>query len=157
VLNRLLDGAEILIPGDGQAVQQFVSTRQVGHAMVAALETFDSGGWRAFNVGSPAFTSLLGFVQVCADVAGVNPVVRFVAGGPTGGEGNVFNPANAVFPFPNVNYVLDLEASRAARIAPPPVPLSAMIREALDVLRARPERRSWSRTAAELGHLGNAA
>ncbi len=153
VFNRLLDGAEILLPGDGQAVTQFLSTGQVAHAMVAALEQFGGGGWRVFNIASPGFASLQGFAHVCAEVARVAPRLRSVGGGPTGGAGEVFNAANPVFPFPNANYVLDLEAARRAGITPPPVTLHDMVAEAFEFLQANPQRRTWSRTAAELQHL----
>src|SRR5262249_18812433 len=76
VLNRLLDREPILLPGDGKAVQHFVTGGEVAHAIVAVLEAFEDGGWRAFNVASPAYASLEGFVEICAEVAGVESVVR---------------------------------------------------------------------------------
>jgi nucleoside-diphosphate-sugar epimerase len=153
VLNRLLDGGEVLVPGDGQAVQQFVSSEQVAYAMVAALETLAGGGWRAFNIASPGFTSLVGFVQICAEVAGTSARVRCVGGGPTGDGSRSVNRANPLFPFPNVNYVLDLQASIRAGIAPPAVSLASMIDSALEALQARPERRVWMRTSLERAYL----
>jgi 2'-hydroxyisoflavone reductase len=157
VLNRLLDRAEILIPGDGQAVQQFVSTRQVGQALVAALEAFADGGWRAFNIGSPDFVSLQGFVTICAQLCGVSPNGRFLGGSPTGTSGESFNPGDAVFPFPNVNYVLDVSASAEAGIAPSGQSVPAMVADAFEALMATPKRRSWSRTRAELSLIGASA
>jgi nucleoside-diphosphate-sugar epimerase len=153
VLNRLLDRAEILIPGDGQGALQFVSSEQAAHALVAALEAFDSGGWRAFNVAAPYFTTLVGFVRTCAEVARVDANVRTVGGGPTGVGSSVLDRANPLFPFPNLSYVLDVEASVRAGIAPPPRSLRSMIADALEALLASPERRAWSRTAAELAYL----
>ena len=153
VLNRLLDGEEVLVPGDGQAVQQFVSSEQVAHAMVAALETIEGGGWRAFNIASPGFTSLVGFVQICAEIAGTGARVRCVGGGPTGDGSRSVNRANPLFPFPNVNYVLDLQASVRVGIAPPAVSLASMIASALEALQARPERRAWKRTPLECDFL----
>ena len=46
LFNRLLDGEEILLPGDGKAVQQFLSATQAAEAMVTALECFEEGGFR---------------------------------------------------------------------------------------------------------------
>jgi nucleoside-diphosphate-sugar epimerase len=155
VLNRLLDRAEILIPGDGRAVQQFVSVSQVGYAMVAALETFAAGGWRAFNIAAPQFTSLVGFVEVCAEVSGFNPRLRFVRGSGIELPDGVFNRFEAIFPFPNFNYVLDVTASARAGIAPPPVTLPEMIGESFAFLQSNPGRRSWVRTAGERAHLEN--
>jgi 2'-hydroxyisoflavone reductase len=153
VLNRLLDGEEVLVPGDGQAVQQFVSSEQVAFAMVSALETFAGGGWRAFNIASPGFTSLVGFVWICAEVAGVSARIRCVGGGPTGDGSRSLNRANPLFPFPNVNYVLDLQASVRAGIAPPAVSLASMIASALEALQARSERRIWKRAPLERAYL----
>jgi 2'-hydroxyisoflavone reductase len=154
VLNRLIDGEEILLPGEGKALQQFVSSRQVAHSIVAVLETFGDGGWRAFNIASPGYVSLEGFMRVCASVANVEPRFRHVGGGPTGSGSSVFDMSNPIFPFPNENYLLDLAASERAGIAPPPVTLESMIEEALADLNAHSEQRNWRRTAAELSLLG---
>ncbi len=153
VLNRLLDGAEILLPVDGQAVQQFVTTNQVGYAMVAALETFQTGGIRVFNIASPGFVSLRGFVELCAAATNTIPQLRAVPAEQSIPESGVFNPANPVFPFPNVNYVLDIQASIHAGIAPPPVSILSMVEDALEALLSNPERRKWARTKAELAFL----
>jgi nucleoside-diphosphate-sugar epimerase len=152
VLNRLLDGEQVLLPGDGKALQQFVSAAQVAHSLAAILERFDEG-WRAFNIASPGSVSLEGFVRVCAVVAGVEPRFRRVGGGPTGTGGAVFAMANAIFPFPNESYLLDLTASVEAAIAPPPTTLDRMIEDALEDLNTSPERRSWRRTPAETSVL----
>ena len=152
VLNRLLDGEPILLPGDGKAVQQFVTSAQVAYAVVAALEAFDGGGWRAFNVASPGYASLEGFVKICAEVADAEPVVRLVGNGPTGTTSPVFEMANPVFPFPNENYLLDDSALERAGLAATPVALDAMIEMSLAALLGSSERR-WSRTAAELAVL----
>jgi 2'-hydroxyisoflavone reductase len=148
VLNRLLDHEDVLLPGDGKAMHQFVSAEEVAHSLVAILERFDCG-WRAFNIASPGFTSLEGFVELCAEVAGVEPRIRRVGGGVTGTGSPVFVMADAVFPFPNANYLLDLGASVAAGVAPPPTTLEEMLRSELHALAANPERRTWRRTAAE--------
>jgi nucleoside-diphosphate-sugar epimerase len=153
VLNRLLDGVPLLLPGDGKAVQQFLSAGQAAEAMVHCLETFDTGGTRAFNVASPALASLEGFVQACACVAGVEPLYRFLGGGPTGTASATFNPADCVFPFPNENYILDLRASERAGVSPTTVRLDEMIARAFEALLDDPSRRAWARTPAELAAL----
>ena len=153
VFNRLLDDATILLPGDGQAVVQFVSTRQVAQAMVATLELFSESGWQVFNIASSGFNSLEGFVQICARLTKTEPKLQMVGGGPTGGAGDVFNGGNAVFPFPNANYVLDLNASVKAGIAPQPENLEDMLAKALEYLKANPARRKWTRTSSELIHI----
>jgi 2'-hydroxyisoflavone reductase len=149
VLNRLLDGEEILLPGDGQAVQQFLSVDQAADAIVGALEAFGDGGWRAYNIASPGYASLEGFVSICSAVAGAEPRTRRVEGGPTGTGAAVFNMSDCVFPYPNQNYILDLAASAAVGIAPVFVALEETIEASLGELRDRPELRAWQRTAAE--------
>lgn len=150
VLNRLLDGQELLLPGDGQAPQQFLSAEQAAEAVVGAVETFDGGGWRAFNIASPGHASLEEFVHVCASVARVEPRFRVVGGGPTGTGGAVFDIRNCVFPYPNSSYLLDLSASEQAGIAPRPIALEATIEASLGELRANRKLRDWRRTTAEL-------
>jgi nucleoside-diphosphate-sugar epimerase len=152
VLNRLLDGEVILLPGDGKALQQFVTSGQVAHAIVAALEAFEDGGWRAFNVASPGYASLEGFVAVCAEVAGAEPIVRLVGNGPSGTGRPVFEMVNPVFPFPNENYVLDTSALERAGLAAAPVALETMLAASLAALLDSPERH-WSRSPAELALL----
>jgi 2'-hydroxyisoflavone reductase len=153
VFNRLLDREKILVPGDGAALQHFVSARGAAHAIVAALETFADGGWRAFNVASPEYRSLVGFVAECAEVAGVDAQTRRLGGGPTGTDEPVFDMSDCVFPFPNETYVLDLAASVDAGVAPEPERLAATLEASLAELRTRPELRRWTRTPAELRAL----
>jgi len=148
VFNRLLDGAEVLLPGDGKALQQFVSSEQVAQSLVAILERFGDGR-HAFNIASPGYASLEGFVELCAAVAGLEARIRTVGGGPTGTGSSTFTMTDAVFPFPNENYLLDLDASVAAGVAPPATTLDEMLAAELAELEARPERRAWRRTAAE--------
>jgi 2'-hydroxyisoflavone reductase len=150
VFNRLLDGAPLLLPGDGQALQQFLSADQAAEAVVAAMERFDSGGWRAFNVASPDYVSIESFVRICAALAGVEPQIDAVGGGPTGIDQDVFDMGNCVFPYPNVNYILDVSASGEAGVAPSPVSLEATLEEVLADLTAHRDLRTWRRTAAEL-------
>lgn len=156
VLNRLLDGEEVLLPGDGQALQQFLSADQAAAAIVAALENFGTG-WRPFNIAAPGATSLESFVCACADVAGVEPRLRPIGRGPTGTVSPVFDMLDCVFPFPNQNYLLDVTASALAGIAPEPVALDEIIRASLDELSSRPELRRWHRTRAEAEALAQPA
>lgn len=153
VLNRILDRAEVLLPGDGQAVVQFLSVGQAAEAIDAVLQRFDDGGWRAFNIASPGFTSLQGFVEICGAVAGIAPRVRAIGGGATGTGDEIFDMQDCVFPFPNLNYVLDLRASEAAGVAPAPVDLEDMLTETMVELQEEAARRVWRRTPVERGVL----
>lgn len=149
VLNRLLDGAEILIPGDGQAVHQYV---WIGHAAAALAKATElpALGYAAYNIASRrCLTSIEGFVRICAEVSGTTPAMRFVGGGPTGENLPVFNGVDCVFPFSNENTIGDTEAAERAGLLSPFKPLSEMIDEALKYLVVHPERREWHRTDAE--------
>ena len=145
VLNRLLDDAPVYVPGDGKAVVQFVSARQVAQTAVSALEAFTDGGARAFNVAEPAAAaSSLGFVALCAEVAGcASPRVVHVA--PSRDRVD-----RDLFPFPSENYLLDTRAAQAAGIQAPPTTLREMLVAAHGHLVADPARRAWTPTEAEL-------
>ena len=157
VLNRLLDDEPILLPGDGQAVHQYIWIRHAAQALARAA-TIDAGGFRPFNVASRrCVTSLEGFVQVCAEVSGTTPRIRTVGGGATGEDLPVFNGVDCVFPFSNENTVADLSAADAAGLLEPFLPLHDMIAAALHHLVTEPGRRTWRRTAAELRVLERTA
>lgn len=149
VFNRLLDDAPILLPGDGQALVQFVNIDQVAYAFGAALRyATEHPGWHAFNIAGPrAVTSLRGFVTLCEEVAGRS--ARIV---PTEEDvivDGVFNPAEAFFPFPNQPYVLDLDKAREVGVLPPEVSVVNMLAQAHDYLLANRDRRDWNRTGHE--------
>jgi nucleoside-diphosphate-sugar epimerase len=149
VLNRLLDDELILLPGDGQAVHQYVWIAHAARALARAVE-LDGPGFQPFNVASRrCITSLEGFVQICAEVSGTTPRMRTIGGGPTGEDLAVFNGVDCVFPFSNENTVADLSVADTAGLLDPFVPLHEMIETALRHLRAEPGRRSWTRTSAE--------
>lgn len=149
VLNRILDGQQILLPGDGQAVHQYLYFSHAADALARAV-TLTEPGFTAFNVASPrCATSLEGFVDVCAEVAGRPAITRTVGGGPTGLDLPQFDTRNCVFPFTNENTLADLNAARDAGLLAPFLDLREMIDTALRALTDEPERRRWSRTEAE--------
>jgi len=154
VLNRLLDGATVLLPGDGQAVHQYIHLTHAADALARAVTT-TTPGFTAYNVASPGcVTSLEGFVRICAEVAGVPASTRCVGGGPTGLDRPVFDQRDCVFPFTNENTVADLGAAREAGLLSPFFDLHDMVDDALRALRDEPERRRWERTAAERLAMG---
>ena len=149
VLNRLLDGEVILLPGDGQAVHQYVWVKHAAAALARAAE-LEPASFQAFNVASRRCnTSLEGFVQVCAEVSGTTPRIRTVGGGATGEDLPVFNGVDCVFPFSNENTIGDISAADTAGLIEPYLPLHDMIRAALEYLTNEPGRRTWERTDAE--------
>jgi nucleoside-diphosphate-sugar epimerase len=153
VLNRVLDDASILLPGDGRAVQQFVHVRQVGEAMANCVEQAGMG-WRAYNIATPEMASLEGFVELCAEAVG--KPARLHRLGLAVPENEPFNVADPVFPFPNQNYLLDCGSAHADGIAPAAMSLREMIEMALEALLADPTRRAWKRYPAETAALAEA-
>lgn len=146
VLNRLLDDATIFVPGDGKALQQFVTAEQVAWSVARLLEKEPVPGFRAYNIADPlALASLEGFVASAAKVSGADPRITYV---PT--ESDVpFDTADCIFPFPNENYVLALREADKAGLLPQPRLLTDTLQGALVALTSEPERRAWRRTAAE--------
>jgi nucleoside-diphosphate-sugar epimerase len=138
------------VPGDGRAVVQFVSTVQVGEAVANAVER-SRPGQHAWNIANAGFTSLDGFVELCAGVAGVPARTRRVPAPP-----GPFNAYDTVFPFPNEDYVLDTARSEAEGSAPTPTTIPAMLEEAHTHLTNHPDRRTWVRTSAEQALLERA-
>jgi hypothetical protein len=92
--------------------------------------------------------TLLGFVQICAEVVGRTPVVTTVGGGPTGEDAAVFNSVDCVFPFSNETTVMAIDAAREAGLLQPYLPITDMVSIAYEAL-LRSQRRCWTRTLAE--------
>lgn len=156
VLNRILDDAPVLLPGDGQALVQFVDIDQVAAATLGALNIAADAGWQVFNVaGRGAITSLRGFVAICADIAGVRPRVVTTHADPL--IDGRFAPDQAFFPFPNEPYVLDLTLAEDHGLLSETVEVEDMIQRAYEHLTANPERRQWSPTPTESDLLADLA
>lgn len=154
VFNRLLDESELLVPGDGNGIQQFISARDAGATCARAVDVVDESGWHAYNAAFPdEFASLNGFIDLCADLTDKEPNVRRVGGGPTGTGVAVFDASNAVFPFPNVCYGLDLRRGLVDNVIVARDPLRQVLTESLQALISEPDRRVWARTPAEKAHL----
>jgi 2'-hydroxyisoflavone reductase len=150
VFNRLLDGEEIILPGHGKAVLQFLSIHEVGEAVANAVD-MAAPGFEPYNIANHGFASLESFVLMCAAVAGVEPRIRL---GPALPE--PFDPYGSTFPFPNEDYVLDVTKSWYHGIAPAERGLEQTLVEAYEALVADPERRKWQRNEAELKVLAKA-
>ena len=149
VLNRVLDGAQILLPGDGQAVHQYIYRDHAAEALARAVE-LSGNGFDVYNVASKRCnTSLQGFVDLCAEVVGRPADTRTVGGGPTGEDRDTFDNADCVFPFSNENTILAIDKAEQAGLVAPYLDLRQMISTAYEALLAHPERRQWKRTAAE--------
>lgn len=153
VLNRLLDDEPVVLPGEGEALVQFVAATDVGALLVALAEEQCDPGFVALNVASKEMVTLRSFVQLCAEVAG--RTARLHSGAPD--AVSPFDAATASFPFPNTPYVLDLERLHATQLPLPRRPLRQVLAASLDALLAEPDRRRWTRTAGEVAALAAAA
>ncbi len=105
--SRLLAGSPILLPGGGTALNQFVYARDVVRALVAALENPGRGGGQAYNCAHPSAVTNRGWIDLCADVAGVEPRIVGIDEQELGVASETVDLANLVFPFPAHHYVLD--------------------------------------------------
>jgi UDP-glucose 4-epimerase len=71
-MNRILEGKPITIWGDGSAVRDFVSVRDVAKCFLLALKS-DAAG--IFNVGSGIGTSINELVQLLSSIQQLEPVI----------------------------------------------------------------------------------
>ena len=78
-LDRLRDGRETEIFGDGNQTRDFVYVGDVVRALLAAASSPASG---VFNVGSGVATSVAELHRLCAETAGVDQEPRFAAARP---------------------------------------------------------------------------
>jgi UDP-glucose 4-epimerase len=109
-MNRILEGKPITIWGDGSAVRDFVSVRDVAKCFLLALKS-DAAG--IFNVGSGIGTSINELVQLLSSIQQLEPVI-------------VREPArNCDVP----NIVLDCRKAKAVYGWEPQVTLSAGLTE----------------------------
>lgn len=98
IYTHLKNNKQITIPGNGQALVQFVFADEVAQAIVRLVEIQLPG---AFNCSGNDAITLTGLVEQMGKIMGVKPNIRF-------------NPAAdrsehdvKSFPFPNENFVFD--------------------------------------------------
>jgi UDP-glucose 4-epimerase len=92
-LDRMRDGQEAEIYGDGEQTRDFV---YVGDVVAALLAAAASSGGAAYNVGSGVGTTIRELHRLCAETAGVTQEPRFAAARPGDLRHSVLDPARAV-------------------------------------------------------------
>jgi len=107
VLSRLEARRPILLPGGGEAVNQFVYVEDVARALVVALERPDVAGGEAYNCAYGRGITNRGWVELCADVIGAEANLVPIDERELGVEAETVDLTNIVFPYPNEHYVLD--------------------------------------------------
>jgi 2'-hydroxyisoflavone reductase len=107
VFSRLEAGRPILIPGDGEAVNQFVYVEDAARAIVAALERPAVADGQAYNCTHPSGITNRGWVELCADVASVEATAVPVDVEALGVASDVVDLTDIIFPYPDEHYLLD--------------------------------------------------
>jgi len=150
VLNRLLDEEVVLVPGDGRGRLQHISTEDSAYAFAQALELEGPEPFAAYNLAAPGEFTPLDLVDVCAGVTGHAPRIQLA---PV--DASVFDKGDLLFPFPNVDYVLDTaRATRSGLVRPGAETLEEVVGRSFEALMQDPGRRQWSRYPAERAVLG---
>ena len=104
------------VPKDGSLPLQFFHIGDLCRFMEILLEKQPAG--RIFNVGNPEPVTVKEWVELCYDVLGKKPELRFV-------EGDI--PQRSYFPFYDYAYVLDV--TRQTELMPEITPLSQVLAE----------------------------
>jgi 2'-hydroxyisoflavone reductase len=107
VFARLAAARPILLPGGGTAFNQFVFAEDVARAIVATLERPDVAGGQAYNCTHANPITNRGWVELCADVLGVEARIIAIDEAELGVGAETVDLANIVFPYPAEHYVLD--------------------------------------------------
>jgi 2'-hydroxyisoflavone reductase len=107
VFSRLEAGRPILLPGGGQALNQFVYADDVARAIVAALERRDVAAGQAYNCTYARAITNRGWVELCADVLGLEAQIVPIDERELSVGADTVDLTNIVFPYPDEHYVLE--------------------------------------------------
>lgn len=107
VFSRVEAGRPILLPGGGQAINQFVYLEDAARAMVAALMQRDASAGHAFNCAFRRGVTNRGFVELCADILGIEADIVPIDERELGVSSEAVDLTDLVFPYPNHHYLLD--------------------------------------------------
>src|SRR3989338_610427 len=92
---KIKNGLPIILPGNGQALTQFVFAEEVAEAIAGIAENKTEG---AFNIAGDDIITLKGLVEEMAKIAGKEPKIKYNPGT----DGEKFNEDE--FPFANENF-----------------------------------------------------
>ncbi|MDY7080794.1 MAG: NAD-dependent epimerase/dehydratase family protein [Chloroflexota bacterium] len=104
ILKRLLTGAPILIPGDGNALIQFVFVQEVVQALILISQQPDCSIGNAYNCCGDEFITLNGLVRLFAEIAQVEAHIVHVKL-ENFGISLVPYDAEDIFPFSNSHFI----------------------------------------------------
>lgn len=104
IYSGILSGRELVLPGNGNAVVQFVFSSEVAECMALLVEKKAAG---AFNCCGDGMVSLRGLVGMMAEICGKKPKLRFSIGR----DGEKFSDEE--FPFANENFICSNDKIKA--------------------------------------------
>ncbi len=104
---RLEARRPLLLPGGGRALNQFVYIDDVVEALLAVLERPDVAAGSAYNCAYGKAITNRGWVELCADVAGIEPWLVDIDETTLGVAMSSVDLTNIVFPYPDLHYILD--------------------------------------------------
>jgi nucleoside-diphosphate-sugar epimerase len=107
VFSRIEAGRPVLLPGGGEALNQFVYAADVARALIAALERPDVAAGQAYNCTYARAITNRGWVELCADVLGREAQIVPIDEQELGVAADTVDLTDIVFPYPNEHYVLD--------------------------------------------------
>ena len=115
---KIKKGEPIILPGNGQALTQFVFAKEVAEAIALIAENKTEG---AFNISGNEIITLRGLVEEMAKIVGMEPKIQFNSWA----DGEKFNEAE--FPFANENFICSNE--KIKKIGVNFIPLAKMLKE----------------------------
>ena len=157
VFGRLAAGRPILLPDGGTALNQFVYAEDVARAILATLERPDSAGGQAYNCTYAKPITNRGWVEMCAEVLGVDAELVAVDEAELGVAAPTVDLGNIVFPYPPEHYVLDgskLTRELGVTMSTPNLRMIEEYAAWWETLAAKPPLRSYERENAALSALG---
>ncbi len=96
IYSKLKNGEEIILPGNGQAVTQYVFAEDVANILCHIVEKQATG---AYNCAGDELVTLKGLVEMMADIQGTKPNISYN----TNADGSDHNEDE--FPFANENLI----------------------------------------------------
>jgi len=127
--SRLLAKQPIFLANGGKSIHSFIYAGDVASAIVRILSLKRSNGSEEFNLAVPQATTSRGFVDLAAEVCGIEPIV--VSYQPEDFQIDTlnFDLKNVAFPFPENNAFLSSEKILSQLGFAPAYDLKAMLAE----------------------------
>jgi nucleoside-diphosphate-sugar epimerase len=107
VLSRIINDRPVLLPNAGQAVHSFIYAGDVARALFKLVTAGSHVNRQAFNLAMPEGVSSLGFVDICARVAGKPARIHPINPNLPELQQETFNLKDMLFPYPDVSGLLD--------------------------------------------------